>query len=736
MKEINPKSQIEHRALVIGANIVIVAVILTVLLTFFKTETSNRQSRSREQFESVVTSVAQTITGRLESHQTIVDGIAHYINEHDMTIEEAIDYAASTNTMADHMFHIVWTDDFTGLSTQASKLDENDYTVDYTRIESARFTGETIITAMSLVCDENTGKSIHATRAFNNPTNAVSTIAYFDKVQLKRNGAKADAIIMLLTSVDDLREEYSFPEGIFEDTQTAMIDSETGYYVLPNSELKNSSFFEYLLQYNDIDYNDIKELKTEISENGEVARTYLDYKGNETRFIISNVSSADEWAIVSFLPVSTLNTMSDDNLWSATISLIALITILLVFDMWYFLRLNKSLSISLESEKSAKAEAVAANRSKTDFLSTMSHDIRTPLNAIIGFTTLTKGKADDKDTVLKNLDKIEQSGSHLLTLINDILDITKIESGKLNFNVGPFSLEEVGTYLRDLSGETAREKGIEFNLEVNSISNECLLGDKLRIYQVMINILSNAIKYTNSGGLVNASLTEDKIEDGMATLRYVVSDTGIGMSEEFMSHMYEAFSRAEDGRISKVQGTGLGLAICKRIIDAMGGTIECESKPNVGTTFTIMLKFPLGGRRACGNSSISREDVKNIRILVAEDNDLNWEIVSEMLDIKEIECERAENGQIAVDLLKAAENTRKYNLVLMDIQMPVMNGLEATKAIRACDSEYLKKIPIIALTADAFTENIEECKKCGMNSHVAKPINMEVLMAEIDKLMV
>ena len=712
-------------AIIILINIIAVGAILATLMTYFRAEVDRRKERNQEQFEAVVTAVGQNIIGRMEAHQELVDSASQYINSSNMTIEEAISYVSSISTDDEHMFHIVWTDDLTGLSTRANKLDDTDFTVDYSNISSIKFDSTKIINAMDMLYDMNGDLDIYATRAFNNPTDASSTIAFYNKVTLDRDGQQAEAIIMLLADVDSLRAECSFPEGTFEDTQTAIVDTETGYYVLGNPELKNSSFYEYLMQYNDLDYQGVEELKSELAAGDVVVQTLYDYKGQETRYIMANVSGAADWTLVSFLPMESLDTISQDTLWQVTITIVVLILALLVFDLVFFVSLNKRL-------EQARTEAEKANQAKTDFLSTMSHDIRTPLNAIIGFTTLTRQRLVDNPEAAGNLQKIEQSGQHLLTLINDILDISKIETGALNFNNNPFTMAGTDTYLEDLCGSSASEKGVTLNIDADIDGHLYLMGDKLRVYQVLINIMTNAVKYTNAGGRVDASLSVKLGDQDQVTIDYQVADTGIGMSPEYMEHMYEAFSRATDGRISKVQGTGLGLAICKKIIDQMGGTIDCSSKLNEGTTFTVRLQLPLAH---CTDDTPEDccHEVKNMHLLVAEDNDLNWEIISEMLSMEDITCDRAENGQIACDMLENSQ-CGCYDLVLMDIQMPVMNGMEATKHIRASEKEWLRHIPIIALTADAFAENIAECVDCGMNSHVAKPVNMSILMNEIEKL--
>ena len=727
-----------YRGAVILINLAVVTVILTILIVFFKTETASSTARNREQFEAVTSAVGQTIVGMFETHQQIVNSLAAYINSGEMTMEEAISYIERTQGEGSHMYHLVWTDDATGLSNRAGKLDASDFTVDYSGIMSATSPGECLITVMSRAYDESGDDLLHATRAFNNPTDAKSTVAFYEKVWLLRDGETGgetgEAILMLLANVEDLRAEYSFPKGIFEETDTAIIDKNSGYYVVPHGELKNTSFYEYIREYNDIDYNGIAELKERIATEETVAETFLNYKGEKTRFIISSVEGSDDWALVSFLPLETLEKMSDNYLWNTTITVVSLILLLLVCDMLYFIIFNRKLEKSLENERRSREEAVIANRSKTDFLSTMSHDIRTPLNAIIGLTTLTKEKPGDAVTVERNLQKIEQSGQHLLTLINDILDISKIESGRLLFNDAPFSFDETEGYLRSLCLPMAETKGVNLEIITDNPAGGCLLGDKLRIYQVMVNILTNAVKYTPEGGSVKAVLRAERKSDSLAEITYTVADTGIGMSPEFMEHMYENFSRAKDGRIDKIQGTGLGLAICRKIVDAMNGTIQCESRVNEGTTFTVLLELPFAEEQEKETSG-EAITVRAKHILVAEDNDLNWEILSEMLELENITCRRAENGQEAVNMLQEAAESREYDLVLMDIQMPVMTGLEATKVIRESEEEYLKSIPIIALTADAFSENVDECLHCGMNSHVAKPINMEILLREMNRVL-
>ena len=409
---------------------------------------------------------------------------------------------------------------------------------------------------------------------------------------------------------------------------------------------------------------------------------------------------------------------------------------LLIFDMalmnWFNARLDE-----------AAKEAEAANRAKSDFLSAMSHDIRTPMNAILGLTTIAQLNVDDQAIVKDSLRKIELASNHLLTLINDILDISKVESGKLTLTPAAFSITEVAENLANIAQPMVEDKSIDFSIHTNDMEHEYLYADQLRINQVFINIMSNALKYTEPHGRVDVDLQELASDTpGMVRLVYRVADTGMGMSEEFMEHMYDSFSRQTDSRVNKVQGTGLGLAITKQMVDLMGGTIECQSKLGEGTTFTVTLDVPIAQHEdesAAPESADAlasdggQSDVAGVRVLAAEDNDINWEIINMLLEMHGIESVRAENGQIAVDML-ASSQPGDFDLVFMDVQMPVMNGIEATKAIRALPDEQLAAIPIIAMTADAFSEDVAKCMDAGMNGHIAKPIDIKIVMKEIRRV--
>lgn len=351
---------------------------------------------------------------------------------------------------------------------------------------------------------------------------------------------------------------------------------------------------------------------------------------------------------------------------------------------------------------SAADAARRANEAKSEFLSRMSHDIRTPMNVIMGFTNIALQHADDPGKMKECLEKIRVSGSNLQELIDDVLDISRIESGEFKIVSQPVKLHD--------------------------ISHNVLLSDQIRLGQIYMNLLSNAVKYTPENGDVKFEVYEEKLaESGKVRLVSVVSDTGIGMTPEFMEQMYSAFSRAVDTRVNKVRGSGLGLAIVKKIVDLMGGAIEAESKVGKGTTFRVTLDLPAAADDAeteeHTETAITLPE-KPLTVLVAEDNDLNYEITAEQLRGYRVHCVRAVNGQDCLQRIEQAAPD-EFDAILMDMQMPVMNGLEATAAIRKLDSETAKHIPIIALTANAYHEDIQKCLAAGMNAHLSKPINID-----------
>ena len=394
---------------------------------------------------------------------------------------------------------------------------------------------------------------------------------------------------------------------------------------------------------------------------------------------------------------------------------------------------NKKLKKAKDITTEALQTAENANKAKTDFLSNMSHDIRTPMNAIIGMTSLIRHDAGNKAKVIEYADKIDISSQHLLGIINNVLDMSKIEAGKTVFKYTDFSILDFITELNTIFHSQIDEKNQTLTIIKENIRHEWVNGDQVHLMQIFSNLVSNAVKYTQEGGKIQFLVEECETKSSVyAKYRFLVSDNGMGMSADFKDTIFDAFTRAESSMTNKIQGTGLGMAITKNLVEAMGGTIDVESELGQGSCFEVLIDLRIAEDRFVSSAEQAEKDepagnvLKGMRFLCAEDNELNAEILMELLKIEGAECTICENGK---RVLEAFEQSAPgdYEMILMDVQMPVMNGYEATKAIRRSSHELAKTIPIIAMTANAFSEDIQHSLAAGMNAHVSKPVEMKVL---------
>ena len=395
----------------------------------------------------------------------------------------------------------------------------------------------------------------------------------------------------------------------------------------------------------------------------------------------------------------------------------------------------------------ALAAAEDANKAKTAFLSKMSHEIRTPMNAIIGLNNIAMNEPSASDKVKEYLEKIGTSARHLLGIINDILDMSRIESGRMVIKNEEFSLtgtlEQVNTMI---SGQ-CRDKGLNYDCRVLGHVDDCYIGDDMKLRQVMINILGNAVKFTPEGGTVTFLVEEIARFDGKSTLRFTFRDTGVGMSKEYLPKLFDPFSQEDSASAGRYGSTGLGMPITRSIVELMNGNIEVESEKGRGTTFTVTITFGIkppstetvtDERREIPEKKITEAEKESAglagcRVLMAEDMPVNAEIMTMVLSMREMEVEHAENGRIAVEMF-AAHEAGYYDAILMDMRMPVMDGLEAARAIRSLGRPDAGTIPIIALTANAFDEDVQRSMQAGLNAHLSKPVEPEALYETLEKL--
>ena len=447
-----------------------------------------------------------------------------------------------------------------------------------------------------------------------------------------------------------------------------------------------------------------------------------------------------DYYIYAYLP----DTEVFHNLPLSVISVIFLYFLLLsIFWSWTYRTNQAHQKQEQEKDEKYKAElliaakkAEAANEAKTEFLQRMSHDIRTPINGICGMVDMAEHYPDDMEKQTEYRAKVKEASNLLLELVNDVLDMSKFESGEIVLEEIPFNLGSISREVFVVIEQMAAEQNIRIMWEKKEITHRNFIGSPGYVKRVMMNILSNAVKYNRENGQIYISCIEIPSEQPeRTTMEFVCRDTGIGMAEEFQKCVFEPFAQEHTGSRTKFAGTGLGMAIAKSLVEKMGGTITCESKEGEGTTFVIRIPFKidLDADKQEEQKNLSEKSIKGLHILLAEDNELNMEIAEFMLQNEDARVTKAWNGQEAVEMFSKSE-PGEFDVILMDIMMPVMNGYEAARRIRSLDREDAKEVPIIAMTANAFTEDRIRAKEAGMDEHIAKPVDVELLIKVIHKL--
>ncbi len=873
-KHINSNTVLKW-VMIIAVNIIVAAVVIVMSVSYAYKQNEERYTEKENNFSSALDAMGQTAYLNLHTEQVFCDNWANYVNTRTQVqaLSEVERFLQNVNSDTKRVkVQVVDYDSLKGFYIQLPSEQEAGVanSVDYTNLQNRVLS----VFEESRVCEKN-GSHLHITRPFINPADGEETIAFCHKItalddKIAKDGAKKDFVLVRLLKVSEFYGKWLPPS--FRKANLALIDKSGEFIVHFNSfggtrlPIEENNFFDYLIEQTNANENTVKDIQKEFetilssatpekSFSGKL--NYNDRAGKEVYYSYHRLQDDEDWVLVGSILREDLNVISLDT----TLAIIVIVgfIILMLFDGIYIVITNLRLKKSMEEIK-------FANEAKTRFLSSMSHDIRTPMNAIIGMTTIATKRIDDTQQVQECLRQITRASNHLLTLINDVLDISKVESGKLSLNPAVFSLAEVMANITSITQPHIKEKQMNFEIHARSIKHEYIFADELRLNQILINLISNAIKYTPEKGTVLFGIEEKPSDRGsnMTRLVFTVKDTGIGISDEFKKHMYDTFARDIDSRINTIQGAGLGLAITKQMVDMMEGTIEMESKVGVGTTFVVTLDLPIAEmmtedlvlpplrllivdddeiflesaedtieslgleadtvssglgavqmveehhkkgtdyqcvivdwkmpdmdgietirqiRKRVGddvsviiisaydwseieaeameagangfitkplfrstvydklNELLNFDDKKPVQkeeekplaglhLLIAEDNDINWEIIRVMLEFQEITADRAENGQVCIDKLdNSKEGT--YDAILMDIQMPIMNGKEATRIIRKSEKDYVRNIPIIAMTADAFAEDIRDCKEAGMDGHVAKPLDMKKLIKEL-----
>ncbi len=569
--------------------------------------------------------------------------------------------------------------------------------------------------------------------------------------QLPIEGADATVTHLAIAVNMDMVQEMLDVSGFGEECMTYIVtpDNQRVYqHTFGKSFIGTPNIMDTLATYRFIHGGDVGNLQEDIRTGATGCLEFVDDQGMEY-FACTTAVGND--ALVLFVPTHVLSA-NESSYALVTLGYFLVVALIVValsaVIMGFVMRSRLDSRIIAQQERvnheleEARDRAELANRAKSDFLSNMSHDIRTPMNAIIGFTALAESHLDDRAQVRDCLDKIGSSSEHLLSLINDILDMSKIEHGKINLQVGPCDLVALLGELQDMMRPQAAMKGLELEADLGAIEHRFVTCDPLRLKQVLVNILGNAIKYTREGTVRFTAEEQPGGRAGMGRYVVTVADTGIGMKAEYLPEIFDAFSRERNSTVSRIQGTGLGLAITKNLVGLMDGTIDVKSELGAGSTFTVTLPLPYADADDAKGAPHSAEaggdedltaSLTGQRILLAEDNELNAIIVEGILSDAGLAVEWVENGAEAVARVDAAEGGH-YAAVLMDAQMPVMGGHEATQRIRKLDDERKASIPIIALTADAFEEDRQRAFEAGMSAHLAKPIHAKELLSTLADL--
>ena len=536
-----------------------------------------------------------------------------------------------------------------------------------------------------------------------------------------------------------------------------------------NTELlKGHNVYTVLSQMSYLHGSSFAEAKERLARTGSCySNAVLD--GTEYFYALKQMENA-QWTLAFLVPAEYVAVNTQKLVGIVMVIIVAFATVFsvtAVFVGWFILREKQQQELRAEKEANLRLEqyniqltqandemrraqdiaaealqsAERASKAKTDFLSNMSHDIRTPMNAIIGITTLMKNELHEPEKLAEHLGKLESSGQLLLGIINDILDMSRIESGKTTLNVEKMNLPQQVDQLDSIIRQQAGQRLQTFTVETH-VQHENVLGDPNRLNQVLMNILSNSVKYTPIGGHIRLEVDELPRNEHYARYRFIVQDDGIGMSEAFQKTLFEPFTREEKSGTNKVQGTGLGMAITKSVVDLMGGSISVESSTGKGTRFEVVLEFPIDTEadmvqktQALPEEEETVSPLSGMKFLCAEDNAINAEILEMLLESKGASCTICSNGQEIVDAF-ASVKPGEYDMILMDVQMPVMDGLEATRRIRNGENPLGRIIPILAMTANAFLEDMQKSKEAGMDEHLSKPVDIAALEQTVKRFRV
>ena len=735
----------KYKKLLWGTGFVGIVLILT-LLVMSQTYIQNLVYHERlNQMEEVTHQMFRSLEDVIDSHWNIVDVQCNYL------------YYTPLNTDADLYHYLKKLSDLSNYHEKQIEL----VAVDAAGHYYTEYGGMGLLREMNYLEDSPQRVSYVS----NLLTEDDSRMVFLKQLPVPitlQSGAKEITLRYLGISQSMTQLNDYFRCDAYENNNSVYVLDNNGFKLFNANDtelLKGHNVYTVLSQMSYLHSSSFAEAKERLARTGSCySNAVLD--GTEYFYALKQMENA-QWTLAFLVPAEyvAVNTQKLVNIVMVIIIGFATVfSVTAVFVGWFLLREKQQQELRAEKEtnlrleqyniqltqandemrraQDAAAEALQsaerASKAKTDFLSNMSHDIRTPMNAIIGITTLMKNELHETEKLAEHLGKLESSSQLLLGIINDILDMSRIESGKTPLSIEKMNLPQQLSQLDGMIRQQAGQRSQTFNVETH-VQHENVLADPNRLNQVLMNILSNAVKYTPTGGHIRFEVEELPRNEHYARYRFIVQDDGIGMSEGFQKTLFDPFTREEKSGTNKVQGTGLGMAITKSIVDLMGGSISVESAPGRGTRFEVVLEFPIDTEtdhaqkvQALPEETEETSPLSGMRFLCAEDNAINAEILEMLLEAKGASCTICPNGQEIVDAF-ASVKPGEYDMILMDVQMPVMDGLEATRRIRNGENPLGRSIPILAMTANAFLEDMQKSKEAGMDEHLSKPMDITAL---------
>ena len=713
------------KALVIIPNLLIIVLVLYFIVGYANSREEESKRNIIEAYEKMTLTVDQIIANYLEDEQHLCDIWSNYVNRSaesgtPMTAEEAISYIRKAKISPEISGHLIFMDDpgLSGISTTEKLGDSGNYSVSYKNVSIFE----------NLDSVSNVDGVVNITRAYTNPMNGIQSIAFMNYVQVldPDTGKLRTGLLMRVVPISRLEQKLVFLKGEYENVEISIVDQD-GDYIIRGKSLKNSNFLEYFRSYNHVSIEEYERIKNEII-GGVGSMNIKNSKGEDCRISYAPFDSLKVWYLLAYIPMNDLvESRVVDWLLLGTVS-VGLI-FLLIFNFIILMIYNRKLSEAAE-------HANQANEAKSYFLSTMSHDIRTPMNAILGLNEMVLRDSRD-EKILDYSEKIRTAGNTLLGLINDILDFSKIEAGKMDIINVDYSFVSMMNDLVNMVQKKTEDKGLVFNLDIDSGIPSTLNGDEIRIKQVITNILTNAVKYTREGS-VTFSVKYEKIPDKTDTviLKISVADTGIGIKSEDINRMFKAFERVEEKRNRNIEGTGLGITIAQSFLVKMGSYLQVESVYGEGSVFYFNLEQKVVNWDPIGDYEdtfrLSMKERKTYRekftaplakVLVVDDAPVNLTVFSGLLSRTKIQIDTAEGGDEAIRMYRK----KQYDVIFLDHMMPDKDGIEVLEEMRGLKETPNDKTPIICLTANAISGMSEMYIKAGFDDYMTKPIDPERL---------